>query len=295
MSDFHMVIPSNASPDLYPENKTSNYKVYLPQRFDLHGEWQVALLEVHYPNTLMNVQREENWVKVYEVEEGTYIPPAPMGDVGPDYELSERCPDLLNKTTTVLRYKLSMRPGLYTSTSNMTEHLADVLKPLERVYVIEPGQPIPASEPVSVGLDRNGKFYLTVMNDRPNHVIYFAPRLAHQLGLPFSGPYDTKDTIKGIRDIDLSLGHPEQMYIYMNIIEPQIVGHTSTPLLRTIPMSSDAKFGTMASYRCDHPIYHNLSTKSFNELEINIRTDTGDFVPFLFGTLNLVVHFRQRR
>lgn len=293
MAEFHMVIPSNASPDVYPNNKTANYKVNLPQNFDLHGEWEVALLEVHYPNTLMNVQRDENWVKVYQVEPGTYIPPAPASDAGPEYELDERCPDLLNKTTTVQRYKLSMRPGRYTSIKNLTEHLADVLKPLERVYVIKPGEPIPASEPVSVGLDK-GKFYLTAMNDRPNHVIYFAPRLAHQLGLPFSGPYDTKYTIKGIREVDTSLGRPEQMYVYMNVIEPQIVGHTTAPLLRTIPMSSDAKFGSMTCYRCDTPIYHKLSTKSFNELEINIRTDTGAFVPFLFGTLNLVVHFRQR-
>lgn len=283
MADFHMVIPSNASPDVYPNNKTSNYKVNLPQNFDLHGDWQVALLEVHYPNTLMNVQKDENWIKLYQVPPDTPIPAPPLGHAGPEYELDEHGPDLLNMSTTLLRFKLSLRPGRYTTITNLTEHIADVLKPLEQLK----------SKPISVGVT-DGYFYLQPLTEHPNYVVYFAPRLATQLGLPYSGPYNASQTIIGIREIDMSLGRPEQMYVYMNVIEPQIVGHTTAPLLRTIPMNSDAKFGSITCYRCDTPIYHKLATKSFNELEINIRTDTGAFVPFLFGTLNLVVHFRQR-
>ena len=55
--DFYMVLPSNASPDLYPNNNASSFIVSWDQSIELNQNdlWKVALTECDYmyrPHTL---------------------------------------------------------------------------------------------------------------------------------------------------------------------------------------------------------------------------------------------------
>ena len=84
------------------------------------------------------------------------------------------------------------------------------------------------------------------------------------------------------------------MYIYMNILSDQIIGHTRAPLLRTVPVDIKAQHGTTTVVHFDHPIYFDLKTKSFDSVEIDIRDHAGRHMPFQFGTSTLLVHFRQQ-
>ena len=56
-SHFYLTLPSNASMDAFPDNKTTGYRVQLPQDVNLEGEWEVGLYSVTYPNTWYTVQR----------------------------------------------------------------------------------------------------------------------------------------------------------------------------------------------------------------------------------------------
>ena len=71
------------------------------------------------------------------------------------------------------------------------------------------------------------------------------------------------------------------MYVYCDIVEPQIVGDTSAQLLKSI-----AKTFTNIQYV---PI----RTKSFEAVEVLLRNDTGDPVPFERGKVVITPHFRQ--
>jgi len=46
--------------------KTTNYYklLQLSERVELHGEWAVALMELHYPNTIQQVSEGENIVRM---------------------------------------------------------------------------------------------------------------------------------------------------------------------------------------------------------------------------------------
>lgn len=125
--------------------------------------------------------------------------------------------------------------------------------------------------------------------------ITFAPRLALQLGLDAHGPLPANEPIRGVKPVDMTLGIPPQLFIYMDILADQIVGHVRAPLLRTIPVDIRASFGSMSVYHCEHPIYFNLSTKSFDTLTVYIRDHAGRSAPFDFGTATLLVHFRQKK
>jgi hypothetical protein len=48
---FPLTLPSNASLDVFPDNKTTEYRVKLPQPVELDGNWEVGLYSIFYPNT----------------------------------------------------------------------------------------------------------------------------------------------------------------------------------------------------------------------------------------------------
>ena len=48
---FYLTLPSNASLDVFPDNKTTEYRVKLPQPIELDGNWEVGLYSISNPNT----------------------------------------------------------------------------------------------------------------------------------------------------------------------------------------------------------------------------------------------------
>jgi len=276
--DFYMVLPSNASPQVYPENKTSNYKIQLSERVELHGEWEVALMEFHYPNTIQQVSEGENVVHMTH----------PGG-----------------KTET---YRL--HTGHYITKENLLAGLQKALAPLEQYSQDtapnildkydtgdekhDENHEFGEAGPSVVEITENGCILFHPFQKAPGAYFTFSTRLAMQLGLLHPGPYSTQYEHSGTYPIDTSLGMTPQMYVYLDIIEDQIVGHTRAPLLRTVPVETRKAHGGMTSYRCEPPIYFKLKTKSFDTLEVNIRTHTGQFVPFDHGTSTLLCHFKQR-
>ena len=54
---FYLTVPSNASSDVFPDNKTTSYRVKLPQTIDLEGNWEVGLYSISYPNTWYTLQK----------------------------------------------------------------------------------------------------------------------------------------------------------------------------------------------------------------------------------------------
>ena len=48
---FYLTLPSNASLNVFPNNKTSGHRVKLPQSVELDGNWEVGLYSIFYPNT----------------------------------------------------------------------------------------------------------------------------------------------------------------------------------------------------------------------------------------------------
>ena len=55
-NQFSIVLPSNSSMNVYPDNMTTHFSTYLPQQIDLDGEWSVALAEIQIPTTMHHVK-----------------------------------------------------------------------------------------------------------------------------------------------------------------------------------------------------------------------------------------------
>ena len=85
----------------------------------------------------------------------------------------------------------------------------------------------------------------------------------------------------------------DSLYVYCDVVEPRVVGDSQVPLLRIVPAEGD--HGQLVTRIYENVHYVRLQRKSFQTIEINIRDRTGNIVPFEQGTLNVTLHFRQRK
>ena len=67
MNDFYLTLPSNT---IGENNSTSSFSVRLPQKLNLVGKWEVALVEIQYPYSWNNIygpgldQVADNWIDI---------------------------------------------------------------------------------------------------------------------------------------------------------------------------------------------------------------------------------------
>ncbi len=90
---------------------------------------------------------------------------------------------------------------------------------------------------------------------------------------------------------DISRGF-HALYVYCNICEPQIVGDVYAPLLRSIAIKGNRGEHVIKTYA--EPHYIPVTDRQVDNIEINIKDDTGVDVPFMRGKVVCKLHFRQR-
>ena len=130
-----------------------------------------------------------------------------------------------------------------------------------------------------------GKVTVQIKN---NFQFYVAKPLSVMLGF---GEKETiiKKTTESPYAADLTV--VSTIYVYCDIVEPQIVGDTSAQLLKSI--SGQGKFGDVIAETFTNIQYVPIQTKSFEVVEVLLRSDTGDPVPFERGKVVITLHFRQ--
>lgn len=82
-------------------------------------------------------------------------------------------------------------------------------------------------------------------------------------------------------------------YVYTDLVSPQIVGDVYAPLLRIIRVKGQD--GETISQHYDRPQYLPVSQRFFQTINIELRLNSGDFLPFEKGKVLIVLHFRMRQ
>jgi hypothetical protein len=88
------------------------------------------------------------------------------------------------------------------------------------------------------------------------------------------------------------------MYVYASIANPIQVGHVRAPLLKTVWIPPAKEFAFCETIHVDFNtlMYVPVSSNSFNSIEVNIRLDSGELVPFIYGSVtSLTLHFKRNR
>ena len=68
---FYIVLPSNSSMHVYPDNTTTHFCTYLPQQISLEGQWSVGLTEIQIPYTSQHFSndKQDRFLNLYTVTE----------------------------------------------------------------------------------------------------------------------------------------------------------------------------------------------------------------------------------
>ena len=84
-----------------------------------------------------------------------------------------------------------------------------------------------------------------------------------------------------------------QYYIYSSIADPIMVGGVHVPLMKAVWVESKHNLGDVINENVDRPMYFIVSSQSINNIEVQIRDDSGELINFPYGSKsNLTLHFQ---
>ena len=282
MNQFFMVLPSNSSMDLYPDNKVSNFKVNLPNALNLNAsKWEVGLSEIQFQHTWYNVREGKNTIikELWNptVSELNQLFPIKEGS-NTEEETKKREEALSRKPNDVsLKYQvdITIPPGYYTSVEDILSKIEkhDHTQSLRRIdYKYDAlSRRTNISLPKSCKLNMNGSDIERCLGFQKNTVLDIENNTSFSIA-------STENTYKSI-------------YVYLDIIKNQYVGSVKVPLLRAVPVTS--KYGDVSCIKYDKPHFVALSRSNIQTIEIDLRDDTGEFVSFEAGRAIVTLVFRR--
>lgn len=261
MQDFYTSLPSNTVFE-GKKNTTSQFRVRLPEEISLGSEdWEVALVELQYPHTWNN-----------------------LGD-GDENALTVTA----NDGTTV---KIEIHHGHYNTIEDL---LAVLQKSLETVQM-----PVNDKKTTSAGC-RSFKFVMDFLN---KHVLFrcvqpgklrfvrLSKKLQYLMGFDQHEFTSTTPFVRAKYPPDLR-GGIDTLFVYCDLVSPQIIGNTKEKLLRVVPVSGF--YGEIVDKVFHSPHYVPVLKKKFSTIEMTIYTDQNEPILFQFGKSLVKLHFRRHR
>ena len=242
-SHFYLTLPSNSSLNIFPDNKTTSYRVKLPQAIDLNGDWEVGLYSISYPITWYTLQNHEN--HIYYSKDGLIFQTAIV-----DYGYFGTMADLVK----------SVNAALKRNTGND-----------------------------NIRLTYNARTEKVTVHVKNSHQLVLMGRLSIILGF---GGEEIKITKTTTSPYVADLNGTAMIYFYCDIVQPQVVGDTNAKLIKSVPVQG--KMGEVVAKTFTNIQYVTVQTKSFEDIEIILRDDTGRPVPFERGKVLVTLHFKQQ-
>ena len=255
--------------DYYPENTVANFKTRSANPISLEGDWDVALYEIQYKRMWYTINYEDMQI-MYHYK---LLPIASFIPEGP------------NKPRKLAI--LNIPQGYYNTIDEIVKNLNTVFEQ----FKTNSGR---NNAPTFGYNNRTKKIFINLHHgDR----LIFKPKLAAILGItdnPSTPLYCEGEKEKWHADEIFDLDGPmHSLYIYCDILEHIPVGDVVAPLLRVVGITG--KQGDTIRKTYDKPMYVPVRMKNFDSIEIDIRTDTGESVPFQYGKSEVILHFKLRK
>jgi hypothetical protein len=277
---FYIELSSNATS--YNNNTIANFKNDITLLRPLEGSWEIGLVEISYTKSWKNLQNDYKVclaserkidssylelysVKVYEDEDGRF-----------------RCGML--------------KAGNYESIKDLVSELNSEMKAIN--------DPMIAKLPRFFYNKYTKRVYLFAGSDihSTNLLLKLGKELKEILGFTnystvnpeYKLDYGTNTQyLVGDRPADLDAAL-HTLYVYCDIIEPQYIGDIRARLIRSVEVPSNYSFGEQVVVKYENPHYVPLIINDFEHIEIDIKDDTNERIPFLYGRTRIKLHLRKK-
>ena len=252
MAHFYLTLPSNSSMKFYPNNTVQKFTTRLENQISLNGEWEVGLFELEY---------KRSWYTI-SPEGGRFLFSYVIGNI----QHVER---------------LTISGGYYSTIDRLLNRInGEIIKVLSGKREKEHWCMLRIDEisrKIDISLQRGDYFN-------------FGEELSLILGIT-----ERVNAVDGnvhfvgqeICDLDRKVS---SLYVYCDILEHVPIGDVKAPLLRAVGTSG--KHGEVVRRIFDKTLYVPVQKKNFDSIELDIRTDTGQPVPFESGKCIATLHFR---
>ncbi len=297
MADFYLTLPSNSLPST---NTTASFSIYLPNKIDLQGKWEVALVEIQYPFSWNNLtgklqpnDQTDNWISVRFSSGKTENLLIPAGYYETIQDLEQAIEYAKEECSNILDGKVQALKRNLTKAENTLEgkELGYFMKSYKLEHKSLKQQARDVLSGFRVVFNHTLKRIKVKVDPHEVKEVGFSTHLQYMLGLQEAMVRAGEDLLgKYIPDLN---GGFYALHVYCNLVEPQIVGSTTAPLLRLVNI--EGRHGSIVEKMFQAPHYVPVNSKEISRIDIEIKDDNNNLVPFDFGKAVVKLHFRKRR
>ena len=244
----------------FPDNSVAKFKTRLENPISLSGNWEVGLFEVQYVRSWYTIGSKEGWFRydrfdndAHEVD-SLYVPEG-------FYSSIEEIVEIINN-------QILKAAGQYGADEYPVFHYISLKRKV--IAFLNFGDIIKFSKPLAC--------LLGLIEDQ-NPVCH----LKFDVNVPKRIHWEAKNSC------DLNKGL-YSLYVYCDILEHVPIGDVRAPLLRVVEVCG--KHGDTVHKTFERPLYIPVQKKHFDSLEIDIRSDNGQPVPFEYWKSLVTLHFR---
>ena len=162
------------------------------------------------------------------------------------------------------------------------EYITSIKESLEEAHVTD--------NEIKFELELNGKVTITLS---PGYKVCLRRGQAIVLGfMKFEDSAEVKEIAKSETGSYVANLHREtNIYVYCDIVQPQIVGDKTVSLLAIVPCQKTTE--TLETlYVVENMCYIPIQTKSFQKIKIHLRSSTNESIPFEHGRASVTLHLK---
>lgn len=265
----YIILPSNViSNDIHNDNTTSHFITQLPKAMELDSDYEVALIEINYPHSFLDIIPAEKCsysISVVDIHEPGARP------LEFDACDSSNTKNIFSDQKQIISHLNSIRPPAF-------KGFFRLIKDMETQKVI-----IDLTEGDAIILT---KFLADILGfDKQKH--FFAQ------GKPTKHKEKAFFRIFADRSPDLHIAN-YNMFIYSNLVTETLVGDSMLPILRSVPIDPEQR-GKYITKSFEKPRYIPLSSNFFQNIEILICDDLGNPIKFQWGKTVIHLHLRKSK
>ena len=143
---------------------------------------------------------------------------------------------------------------------------------------------------IKLQFELDGKVTITLS---PGYKVYLRREQAIVLGfMKFDDSTEVKEITKTeTGSYEANLYRETNIHVYCDIVQPQIVGDKTVPLLAVVPCQKTTETYE-TTYVVENIRYIPIQTKSFQKIKVLLRSSTNEFIPFEYGRATITLHLK---
>lgn len=289
MSEYLTLVSNVKSVSQFGRNTIAEFKTQLGRKFSLVGNWVVGITEVSYTKSWYNVLFSHKIILFDEM--GTIYNPESISEVNSVENVSE---------------ELYISSGYYESAKKLVDEINNILgkittiktpkllyNELNNIVTIEPGL-IDGALKVYPFFGSEVENILGLKNRNMKNNFY--SHMSQTSGIAsfiFKGDEMYKQNkFLAFHPVEISGGY-HSLFVYSDIVYPSFIGDACTQILRVVEVPRKAKFGEQCVIKYENPQYRPILINEFESIEISIKDDNGELIPFKFGRIIVTLHFKK--